>query len=211
MDVEQEIINIKATLIGKSGVGKTCIIRRYTDDFFDPNTKTTPGASYSQKTLSVDNKQIILDIWDTAGQEQYRALGRHFYKDAYIVCLVYDITNRSSFDDLKSWYEDLKTYGEKYTITAIVGNKSDMYESEEVEEEEARKYAQEINSPFFLVSAKKGDNISLLFKTLVSKYFGPEFEGKIRESLNEKGIIDSTNIKVVKDKKEKIKKKKKCC
>ena len=205
------IINIKVTLLGNSGVGKTCIIKRYTGDDFSLDCGSSLGASYSQKILKINDKEITLDIWDTAGQEKYRALGRHFYKEAYIVCLVYDITSQQSFDDLKMWYSDLRTYGEKYTVTAIVGNKSDCYEKEKVKEEDARKYAEEIKSSFFLVSAKTGDNIELLFKSLVKKYLGPEFIENIKETVQEKGIEESKSIKIKKEEKKKIKKKKKFC
>ena len=107
---EDNVDSVKITLLGSSGVGKSCIIKRYTDGGFDENSQSTSGANYSQKPLVIENKPIKLDLWDTAGQEKYRSLGRHFYKDAYIVCLVYDITNSQSFEDLKSkWYTDLKS------------------------------------------------------------------------------------------------------
>ena len=105
--------NVKVALLGSSGVGKTCIIKRYTEDSFDENSVTTAGASYSQKILNVEGKSIQLDLWDTAGQEKYRSLGRRFYKDAYIICLVYDITNATTFEELKNnWYKDLKEFVE---------------------------------------------------------------------------------------------------
>ena len=151
--------------------------------------------------LELDN----LVSFDTAGKEQYRSIGSNFYKDAFIVCLVYDITNKKSFEDIQNfWYNDLKRYGEKCTITAIVGNKSDLYEEEEVKEEEGRKYAESINCPFFLVSAKKGYNIENLFNKLVGLYLGPEFSQKLEEMKIDKG-------KTIKIENVKKKKKKKCC
>jgi small GTP-binding protein len=210
MSDDEEGLSVKVTLLGNSGVGKTCIIKRYTDNEFDPQTVPTPGASYSQKIVIINNKPITLDVWDTAGQEQYRSLGRHFYKDSFIVCLVYDITNRESFEDLKTWYNDLKEYGEKNVITAVVGNKSDCYEEEVIKEEEGRKYAEEINSKYFLVSAKEGDNIELLFNTLAQDFMGPEFTEKMRETKHEKGLEKEKKIKVKKEEIKK-KKKKKCC
>ena len=207
---EEKTQSIKVTLIGDTGVGKTCIIKRYTENEYDPQVKSTIGASYSQKILEINDKTIALDVWDTAGQEQYRALGRHFYKNAYIVCLVYDITNLKSFDSLKDWYEDLKTHGEKCRVIAIVGNKSDCYENEEVKEEDARKYAKEINASFFLVSAKTADNIELLFTSLTKEFLGPEFSKKLKEEKDEKGVGETKKIKASKDNNNKNKKKK-CC
>ena len=198
--------SVKVTLLGSSGVGKTCIIKRYTEDSYDENSQTTSGASYSQKPLMIDNKPIQLDLWDTAGQEKYRSLGRHFYKDAYIVCLVYDITSLQSFEDLKTkWYNDLKTYGEKYNVLAVVGSKSDNYEKEEVKEEEARKYAKSIGATYMLTSAKTGDNIDLLFDTLIRQYLGPDFVKKVQEMKQEKGEIQKVTRNTILEKKKKKK------
>ena len=207
-DKEVEGISIKATLLGSSGVGKTCIIRRYTENDFDASTTSTPGASYSQKLLNMNGKQIQLDVWDTAGQEKYRSLGRHFYKDAYIVCLVYDITSPSSFADLKEkWYTDLKSFGEKYTVLAVVGSKSDCYEKEQVSEDEAREYAKSIGAIFMLTSAKTGNNIDTLFETLVRQYLGPEFSKKVTEMKEVKGEVTRVTTAKAKEKQ----KKKGCC
>ena len=112
-----------------------------------------------------------MDLWDTAGQEKYRAIGRHFYEESYIVCLVYDITNIDSFEKLKSvWYPELKEYGEKLKILALVGNKLDKYLEEEVKEEEAKKFAEEINAIYAKTSAMEGTNIEDLFNNLAEKY-----------------------------------------
>ena len=199
--------SVKIALLGSSGVGKTCIIKRYTEGSFDENSQSTSGASYSQKILKIEDKSIQVDIWDTAGQEKYRALGKRFYKDAYIVCLVYDITNHPSFDDLKEkWYTDLKSFGEKYNILAVVGAKSDCYEKEEVAENEAREYAKSIGATFMLTSSKTGSNIELLFDTLIRQYLGPEFSKKVIEMKKDKGEV----LQVTKEKAKEHKKKKKC-
>ena len=199
---EQTSPNIKITLLGNTGVGKTCIILRYINSQFNANQESTYGADCLQKVLNRNGKEISLDIWDTAGQEKYRALGRHFYKDSYIIILVYDITNRDSFKDLKNkWYSDLQIYGEKHTIIGVVGNKSDLYEKEEINEEEAQKFADEINAISMVVSAKTGNNINLLFEKLIDKYL----EQKL--PLKEKDDKSQGNITL----KKKIKKKKKNC
>ena len=198
--------NIKITLLGNSGVGKTCIIRRYSDSIFDENSVATQLANYSQKVVEIDNHTLQVDLWDTAGQEKYRSLGRNFYKDSYIVCLVYDITSHDSFIDLKEiWYSDLKEYGEKYTVLAVVGNKSDCYEEEQVKEEEAKEFAEKIDAIFMLTSAKTGSNINYLFEKLLREYLGPEFASKLDEINKDKGEIVNIN------KNANNKKKKKCC
>ena len=89
-----EPMSIKITLLGNPGVGKTCIISRYIDDVFDENNAPTIGANYSEKIINKNGKEYELNIWDTAGQEKFHSLGKHFYKDDYVVCLVYDITSQ---------------------------------------------------------------------------------------------------------------------
>ena len=141
-------LTCKVVLVGESGVGKTCIIERYTHGSYDPNSESNVTSTYSFKKLNIEqyNKSISLDIWDTAGQEKYRALAKNFYLNASIGILVYDITRRSTFEDIQNyWYEQLKTCGEENMIFAVAGNKSDLYSEEEVKEEEAKKFAESIN------------------------------------------------------------------
>ena len=96
------------------------------------------------------NKTLLLDVWDTAGQERYRALTKFFYKDAAVCILVYDITKRKTFDNLKSyWYEQLKENSWKNIMVGIIaGNKYDLYEEEEVQENEAREFAKSVDAVF---------------------------------------------------------------
>jgi small GTP-binding protein len=97
----------KVVLLGESSVGKTCIITRFVDDEFDKEIISTTGASYANKTLKFkdyNNKEILFEIWDTAGQEKYRSLTQLFYKDASIAILVYDITNEESYNELKNYW-----------------------------------------------------------------------------------------------------------
>ena len=196
--------NIKVTLIGGSGVGKTCIIRRYYLNEYIENPASTCGGSYTAKQITINNKLIQIDLWDTAGQERFRSLGKHFYKDAYIVILVYDITNKDSFEEIKTvWYPSVKEHGEKYSVLAVVGNKCDLYENENVKENEAREYAQQIGATFMLVSAKSGDNIDLLFDTLVKQYLGPAFTEQLNEMKKEKGETGKLTSQKAKKKKKK--------
>ena len=107
MEGDKKIPGCKIVLLGDSGVGKTCIISRYISGNFDESSATTNGASYCSKNVNFDKlgKNLLLDIWDTAGQEKYRALTKFFYKDAAVCILVYDITRKDTFDNIKSyWY-----------------------------------------------------------------------------------------------------------
>ena len=200
--MEKDEIGIKVTLIGESSVGKTSIINRYTRDAFTQELESTLGANYSQKKIERHGKKIRLDLWDTAGQEKYRAIGRHFYKDSYIVCLVYDITNKESFERIKTvWYPELKEHGEKTKILALVGNKIDKYLDEQVNEDDVKKYAEEINAINKRTSAMEGTNIEDLFNSLVDKYL-KEIAGM---------IIEEEKIKIKKDDLKNDKQKKKGC
>ena len=205
---DKKLDKVKIALLGSTGVGKTCIIKRYAEDTYYEDGISTPGGCYYEKIITINEKKLQIELWDTAGQEKYRALGKHFYKDAYIVCLVYDITKESSFEDLKNiWYEDLINNGAEYNILAVVGNKSDDFENEQIKEEKAREYAEKINASYFLTSAKTGDGINGLFESVVKSYLEPKFEQKVKEMEAEKGgkgeIINHENVK--RDKK------KKCC
>ena len=177
------IKNIKIVLIGDCGVGKSSISLRYTSNEFDNNYISTGGAAYSTKLIQKYGDNLQLDIWDTAGQERYRSLGRTFYKDAFIVILVYDITREETFNNLKNiWMEELNKNGEEKPILAVVGNKIDQYEEEAtVNEEDARKFAESNNAVFQQVSAKTGSNIEILFNLLIDEYYKNNFPDKIRE------------------------------
>ena len=208
--MDDEDIEIKVTLIGDSSVGKTCIINKYTKNRFESNIMTTTGANYSQKMLERFGKTVRLDLWDTAGQEAYRAIGRHFYKESYIVCLVYDITNEDSFKNLKEvWYKELMEYGEEAKIIAVVGNKNDLYLDEKVKEEDAKKFAEEKNAMFKLTSAKSGEGVEELFDELVNKFFEQKIPEVLEESKKEKK--NDENIKIEEVKQDNKNKKKKCC
>ena len=186
--MEGVLPSIKITLLGDPEIDKIKIIFRYIDDVFDENTQTI-GANFYEKIINKNGKEYELNIWDTAGQEKFHALGKHFYKDAYIIILVYDITSQESLEHLKTiWYPDLLKYGEKYTILAVVGNNSHLYESDNlVDENCAKDFAKEIGATFMLVSAKTGEGINKLFNTLVDRFLSPEFQIKYEEMMKLKG------------------------
>ena len=188
---------IKIVLIGNSGVGKTCISQRYVNNsYIDQKECSTIGSSYFVKNVYYNGKEYTLDIWDTAGQEKYRSIGKMFYKNAYIVLFVYDITNKKSFLDLKNvWYDELIKTGEKKAVMAVIGNKNDMFLKEEVDEEEAREWADEIGAIFGLVSAKTGDCINCLFKDILNEYFSPGFMSQMDKKVGDKIMGDENNHK----------------
>jgi small GTP-binding protein len=199
----------KLVFIGDSGVGKTCIISRFTQGIFENNVNSTRGASYSNKIIDVNGTPLSLDIWDTAGQETYKSLTKYFYKGAKMALLVYDITRKESFDNIKSfWYDQIKEFGDEGVILGIVGNKCDMYDEEAVPEEEAREYAKSIGAIFQLTSAQNNSGINELFKNIGAKYLDPNT--KIEEpEPGQNNIIINAHDHIQKDNEQK--KKKSCC
>ena len=150
-------MNIKVVVIGEGGVGKTSLINKYIKGTFNENQGPTNGASFCSKTLEINNEKYIADIWDTAGNNKYRALSKFFYTDADIIILVYDITNKKSFLELDFWLDSiLKVKGKKVPMI-LVGNKSDLFENEKVSENDGRKLAQIIGAKFIYTNAQKSD------------------------------------------------------
>ena len=193
----------KVVLVGESGVGKTCIISRFISGAFDFNVTSTNGASYASKNVQYDKlgKSLLLDVWDTAGQEKYRSLTKFFYKDAKVAILVYDITKQSSFDSLTNyWYKEVKEHGPENIVLGIAGNKCDLYEKEEVNENTAREFAQGIGAIFALTSAQNNSGINELFRDVGNKYLDPNFQQKLEDEKEEKNQEGQNNI--VLDKKE---------
>ena len=208
-----EVISIKVTMVGNVGVGKTCIVKRLVKNEYDESGKSTVGANYSKYEIYLDNKKIILDIWDTAGQEKFRSMGRHFYKNSNIVVIVYDITKKESFEDIKTfWYDNIKENAEKYKVIGIVGNKYDLFDKEDVEiidDNVVKEFVDKIKSDedskiiSMNVSALNGYNIKMLFNDLVKQYLEKEFNILIQNNILEKG--NTVNLGKNKEKKNK------CC
>lgn len=158
---------IKVVLIGDSGVGKSCLISRYTDDIFEENTTTTVGIDFNIKVLYMNNKKIKLQIWDTAGQEKFRTVAGTTYRNANGLVLVYDITNRKTFESIKRWYNEVKVYCSEISVI-LVGNKSDLNNSREVGLDEGRELAKELEVPFIETSSKSCVNVSYCFQSLTN-------------------------------------------
>ena len=204
----------KVVLLGDSGVGKTCIITRFVSSSFEQNMTSTNGASYCTKILKYEDikKNLLLDVWDTAGQEKYRSLTKFFYKDAAVVILVYDITRQDSFDNMVNyWYNQLKENCGKDIVLGVAGNKCDLFENEKVPEQQARDFADKIGAIFELTSAQNNTGITEIFQEVGRKYLDPSFQQTVKEKEKEnKEEGKEQNIKLEnKDEKKQDKPKKK--
>ena len=213
--------SVKVVLVGESGVGKTSIVSRFTKDSFNADEISSSSAQFISKTIKINEQSIKFDIWDTAGQERFRALAKIFYKDAKVIILVYDIISKESFECLKKYWYKESSENSTADIFFVVGNKSDLYENEQVSDEEGKKFAKEINAIFKLTSALSNTGIDRLFETIGKKILNPNFnEDDINDLSN--SIPGKQNVNINKNKgKDTVKlnnqnvnnsdKKKRCC
>ena len=173
---EEEEKSVKVVLLGEAGVGKTCIISRFVNNMYEDKTMSNISAAYATKTMKFDafgGKEIKYELWDTAGQEKFRAVTRFLYKDAQVVILVYDITVKESFNEIKDyWYNQVKENCPTNTIICLAGNKCDLFEREAVTEEEGKELAKEMGAIFKLTSSKEKVGINELFQDIGYKLLG---------------------------------------
>lgn len=161
--VSLSFIDLKIILIGDAGVGKTSISGRYIDSSFKDVYQATLQVEKRMKLINEDDKTSIrLNIWDTAGQEKFRSITRQFYRDCQGAFIVFDLTKKSSFNELKTWINELKTHGNDDTVIIILGNKSDLTTEREISEDVIKNEIKD-KYKYFEVSAKTGNNVSLAF------------------------------------------------
>ena len=162
----------KTLILGDSFVGKTNMLKRFLHDEFDINTKETVGVEFGSKNFIMEGNDIVkAQIWDTAGQERYRSVTKAYYKGAKGALLVYDISRKSTFENIDNWLLDLKTNGDKNILIILIGNKADLLEKREVSIEEAQTKAEQYNIAFLETSAKTGDNINKAFSQLIEEVY----------------------------------------
>ena len=161
----------KVLLLGDSSVGKTCFLLRYCDRTFQEAHLSTIGLDYRLKTMTLkNNKNIKLQIWDTAGQDRFRALTKNYYKGANGIILIYDISTTQTFENVKVWINQIKEEANANVIIYLVGNKIDLpTDKRTVSEEEGQKLANEYKFLFKEASAKEGINVNEIFQELVEK------------------------------------------
>ena len=220
---------IKVVLVGESGVGKTSIISQFTAHKFDPHRETSLSAQFISKTIEFQDlgKAIKFDIWDTVGQEKYRALAEIFYRDAKVIVFVYDITTPFSFEELKNyWYEETKSKSTGKALLAVVANKIDLYNEQKVSNNEGQEFAEKIGAIFQTTSAQSDSGITTLFDNIGKTYLVPGFDYRAtdkkaqqeflkkkqeKENKNEKMRREKRGMKLENEKTEEKKTTRKCC
>ena len=186
---EEDFHLYKILLLGDSCVGKSCILLRYCDNSFQEAHLTTIGLDFRIKTLiGEDNNKIKVQIWDTAGEDRFRAITRNYYKGANGILLIFDVTDKRSFEHIREWVERIKEESPPDTIVYLIGNKIDLIDQRIIDNVQGKKLADEFNMPYFETSARQGKGINEVFQNLVNEVHGHYFNE--HEGLNKKKIID---------------------
>ena len=164
-------VKYKIMVLGESKVGKTSLIKRYTKDQFGGVYLTTVGMDFQDKIIEIEDKKVRLQIWDTAGQERFRNVTKSYFQSSQGLVLVYDITDRESFEKLNFWVDNIKNNAPENAKFILVGNKCDLANERKVSYEEGENYAKKFNIKFFESSAKDGTNVKEFFFYLANEIY----------------------------------------
>jgi len=174
----------KLLLIGDSAVGKSSILLRFCDNSFQEGTVNLTSVDFKTKTIQLDGNPIQLQVWDTAGQERFRTITSSFYRGAHGIIVVYDITDQSSFNNVKLWMQEIQRYASAGVCKMLVGNKLDLEDRRVVTTSTAKEYADSLAVPFLEASAKTGDGIDKAFQTLTEEVLHQQQGGWNSSSAN---------------------------
>eukprot|EP00405_Crypthecodinium_cohnii_P032854 CAMPEP_0206523488 /NCGR_PEP_ID=MMETSP0324_2-20121206/67646_1 /ASSEMBLY_ACC=CAM_ASM_000836 /TAXON_ID=2866 /ORGANISM="Crypthecodinium cohnii, Strain Seligo" /LENGTH=364 /DNA_ID=CAMNT_0054017929 /DNA_START=169 /DNA_END=1264 /DNA_ORIENTATION=+ len=156
----------KLLLIGDSGVGKSCLLLRFADDTYTESYISTIGVDFKIRTLDLDGKTCKLQIWDTAGQERFRTITSSYYRGAMGIIIVYDVTDKESFNNVKHWMQEIDKYASESVNKLLIGNKCDLSSKKVVSYDEAKELADSLGVQFMETSAKNAHNVEQAFKAM---------------------------------------------
>jgi len=161
----------KIVLIGDSGVGKTNLLSRFTRDEFNLESKSTIGVEFATKSVETEGKVVKAQIWDTAGEERYRAITSAYYRGAVGALLVYDISKHISFEHIERWLKELREYADQNIVILLVGNKSDLKNLRAVDQEESASFAEKEGLAFIETSALESTNVDKAFNRILTEIY----------------------------------------
>ena len=217
MSVEFDYL-LKFIIIGESSVGKSNIVSKFKDNIFDEKTHPSIGVQFIIRNIEIDNTIFRIQLWDTAGQENFRSMTKIYYKNSSCAFVVYDITERETFNNLEIWINECKKVAPETIIFVLIGNKSDLKDNRQVSYEEGETFAENNNMLFFETSAKNGDNIEKVFEESVKLINKNINEGKYNLEDDACGIKKykiEKNINIEEFENEgsiaKVNRQKKCC
>ena len=208
-DIEEYEMMVKIILIGDSGVGKTNIMSKFLKNQFMEESKATIGVEFGSKLFNHEGHKIKAQIWDTAGQEKYKAITGAYYKGSKGALVVYDITQKKSFENIEKWVNDLKVAGDPKITIILIGNKSDLEDKRQVLKDQGEEKARSFGCAFLETSAYSGDNIEKAFNLMIKEIyekFSSDSTGEGELDQGSKGEdlkLDKTDDKNIK--------KKSCC
>lgn len=182
----------KVLIIGNSSVGKSNILLRYSENIFNDSFLPTIGVDFKIKNMKLNNKTIKMNIWDTAGQERFKNLTATYYKGANGVMIVFDITDRDSFEDIGKWVSEVKKNSNREVVKLLVGNKLDLQEERTVNKDEAERLAEKYGMTYIEVSAKTDIGVAEAFQKLSSKIYD---EKKGFEDIGDEGFGGKIRVK----------------
>lgn len=163
------VCHFKLVLLGDTAVGKSCLVVRFVRNEFFEYQEPTIGAAFLTQTVQLEDATVKFEIWDTAGQERYRSLAPMYYRGAAAAIVVYDVTNKDSFNGAKSWVKELQRRGDPNVVIALAGNKADLEGRRQVQYEEAHAYAEENGIVHMETSAKSALNVKSIFIEIAKK------------------------------------------
>jgi Ras-related protein Rab-2A len=169
----------KFIIIGDTGVGKSCLLLQFTDHRFRNDHDLTIGVEFGCSFLTIKDRPLKMQIWDTSGQEKFKSLTRSYYRGAAGALLVYDISKRSSFEHVTRWLEEARQNGNPGLSIALVGNKTDLDSNREVGTSEGAKFAEDHGLLFVETSAKSGAQVDLAFRQLLEHIYDKVVRGQI--------------------------------
>jgi small GTP-binding protein len=176
--------NFKFIVIGSSGVGKTAILKRLVDDVFTGESQSTIGVEFMATSIDVDGDLIKLQIWDTAGQERFRSIAKAYFRSAIGVILVFDLTDRKSFEELNQWLSDVHALCDPNAVMTLVGNKSDLSDGRTITATEAESFAQLHQLAYLETSAMAGHNVQEAFQRTAATVYRKTLANKDLKSVD---------------------------
>ena len=194
-------------IVGDMAVGKSCLLLQFTDHKFRHQHELTIGVEFGGKTIEVKNKNVKIQIWDTAGQEAFQAITRTYYKGAIGALLVYDITRRETFEHINKWLNEVKINGSKDICCILIGNKNDLEDQRQVKIEEGEELAKKNNLLFLETSAKTAYNVESAFVTSAEKIL----DNIIKTGIDPTAPSKNVKISIMDDDEEEVTQKKRCC
>lgn len=164
-------------LIGDSGVGKSSILNRFSDDVFNINYSSTIGVDFRSKNIKIDDQHISIEMWDSTGHKRFRDITRSFYKKTNCVIVIFDLSFRESFENIKIWFDEIERMAPENSIKILVGNKSDL--DREISIDEVNEFVNKLNIKYIETSAKDNINIQELISLTIKELLNNKLDGSI--------------------------------